>query len=130
MKRSHIMGNGETERMSDLKTPGEFAYDSWCRNAGVKTKTPYERAQDNAMGNLFTDLMNNHALPGYFRYGTVRVYRDNPIPFVHRMWNCLDRFQKDGNIEHLVDVANWARIAFHYTGHPKRHYNVAKKRRD
>jgi hypothetical protein len=113
-----------------MKTAGELCYESWCQNAGVTPKTPYERAKDNAMGPLFTDLMNSHMIQGYFRYGSVRTYRDNPIYFLGKIIESMGAFDKDGNIEHFVDIANWARIAFHYTDHPNKHYTVAKKRRE
>ena len=113
-----------------MKTPGEFAYESWCRNAGVKPKGIIERARDNSIGTLFVDLMNEHTVQGYFRYGTVRTYRDHPISFVTKVMECLKLYDNDGNIEHFVDIANWARIAFHYDRHPRRHYDTATKERD
>jgi len=82
------------------------------------------------MGDMFIDLMNNHMLAGYFRYGSVRIYRDNPVNFLMRMLVCIDLYNDDGNIEHFVDIANWARIAFHYDRHPYRHYATEDKPRD
>ena len=111
------------------KTPGEFAYESWCRNAGVEVLSPMERAKRNNFVDPFFELMKEHCIQGYFRYGTVRTYRERPTDFVARIRNSCDLFEKDGNIEHFIDIANWASFGFHYTDHPKRHYAVADKKR-
>ena len=114
--------------MEDAK---DFAYDSWCRNAGVEPLTPYERALGNQRHlERFIRIMREHTVQGFFRYGSMASYRDNPDDFLAHIMERVFQFEKDGNIEHFVDIANWAAIGFVYTGHPLKHYQPHNKQRD
>ena len=113
-----------------MKSAKEFAYDSWCRNNGVEPLTPYERSLGNQKHlERFIRLMREHTVQGFFRYGSMATYRDKPIDFMEEIVACLYNFDNDGNIEHLIDIANWAGIAFLYTDHPKKHYSPDNKKR-
>ena len=108
----------------------DFCYDSWCKNNGVKPLTHIEKAMGNQKHlERFLRLMREHTVQGFYRYGSMQVYRDNPIDFVYKIQVCLTLFQSTGNIEHFVDIANWAGMAFLYAEHPRRHYETHDKKR-
>lgn len=107
-----------------------FAYDSWCRNNGIEPLTAIERALGNQKHlERFIRLMREHTVQGWFRYGSMQVYRDNPISFSNKIIECLCAFDDDGNIEHFVDIANYAGMAFLYAPHVLRHYECHDKKR-
>ncbi len=109
----------------------DFAYDAWCRNNGVEPLTTMERALGNQRHlERFIRLMREHTVAGWFRHGSMQVYRDEPIDFVGKICKCLHDFEADGNIEHFVDIGNYAGMAFLYAPHPKRHYEVHDKKRE
>jgi len=67
---------------------------------------------------------------GYFRYGSVQKYRGSTIDFIDNIFTCINDYYATGNIEHLIDVANWAGIAFVYDNHYNKHYTVTNKERE
>ena len=106
-------------------TPEQFAYDAWCRNNGVEPLTPIERAMGNQKHlERFIRLMREHTVQGWFRYGDMQKYRDQPVDCIEKIMECIHNFALDGNIEHFVDIGNWAGIAFLYQRHPLRHYET------
>jgi hypothetical protein len=113
-----------------MKTTTEFAYDSWCRNNGVKPLTCMEKAMGNQKHiERFIRLMREHTVQGWFRYGSMQSYRDNPPDFVQIIQKTLFLYETSGNIEHLIDIANWAGMCFLYAKHPLRHYEPHEKKR-
>ena len=108
----------------------DFLYDSWCRNNGVEPLTMMERAMGNGkhVERVFR-LAREHMTMGYFRYGSCQVYRDEPIDFSEKIIAATVNFEMDGNVEHYLDVINYAAMAFLYTDHPKRHYTCFDKKR-
>ena len=110
------------------KQPKDFAYDAWCKNNGVEPLTIMERALGNGkhIERVFR-LAREHTIQGFFRYGSMQAYRDNPIDFVQKIDDCIMFFEEDGNIEHFLDIINWAAIGFVYTDHPKKHYECHNK---
>ena len=108
----------------------DHCYDLWCRNNGVEPLTPIERALGNQRHlERFRRLMCHHMTQGHFRYGSCQIYRDNPVNFSSKICESLSMFRADGNVEHFVDIANWAGMAFLYTDHPLKHYECHDKKR-
>jgi len=108
-----------------MKTEQQFAYDAWCKNHGVEPLTAMERALGNQKHlERFIRLMREHTVQGWFRYGSMQQYRDNPVDCLQKIRESLIAFEHDGNIEHFVDVGNWAGMAFLYQRHLNRHYEV------
>ena len=71
----------------------------------------------------FEGLMRNRLVMGAFRYGTFleQKYRrhDNPASILQH----CEQYQKTGNAEHLVDIANLALVEFVLPSHPYFHFD-------
>lgn len=72
----------------------------------------------------FMTLMINRITIGHFRYGA----KDPPVlknlDYVTSIATRLSKYRKDGNIEHLVDIANIAMLEFYESNHSKKHFKA------
>jgi hypothetical protein len=72
----------------------------------------------------FENLMRNRLIMGAIRYGKLG---DKNKPQYDRIQSCKDRldaYEKTGNTEHLVDVANLALLTFVEDDHPEKHFHA------
>lgn len=72
----------------------------------------------------FMRLMINRITFGRYRHGK----KDAPVRIdynhVHSIKERIIKYQKDGNLEHLVDVANLCMLEFELGKHPRRHFKA------
>lgn len=70
----------------------------------------------------FENFMRNRLLMGRFRYGSMgsKPGYDNIGSAMRR----LVLYQRTGNLEHLVDVANLCMVEFVHSEHPLRHFEA------
>lgn len=73
----------------------------------------------------FESWMRNRLLVGRFRYGRMDRADDTGYDRVGSMQRRLSAYLLDGNIEHLVDVANLAMMEARHGDHPRRHFAAA-----
>ena len=70
----------------------------------------------------FEELQRHRMVQGAFRYGRLNTAGkkqwDRPRDMIKR----LQKYSEDGNLEHLVDVANLCLLEFEEGLHPKRHF--------
>jgi hypothetical protein len=71
----------------------------------------------------FEILRRNRMIMGYYRYGVLG--RQGSIDRTGYIIKKATLFQKDGNLEHLVDIANVAMAAFKERQHPNAHFRSA-----
>ncbi len=69
----------------------------------------------------FEDLCRNRMAFGSFRYGNYKK-RTKPMGYVDNIKLRIARYEKDGNTEWLLDVANLAMIEFEIGEHPNKHF--------
>ncbi len=72
----------------------------------------------------FEQLMRNRLIMGSFRYQPFEEKRqtfdyDCATEAILR----IERYQNDGNTEHLVDAANMCLLEFEFGNHPKKHFS-------
>ena len=72
----------------------------------------------------FECLMRNRLLMGRFRYGKMGGPAKGKFDHVASMIQRLRLYQKTGNLEHLVDVANIALVKFVAPNHPHAHFDA------
>lgn len=77
------------------------------------------------VSNRFIDLMTNRMVLGTFRYGKWQDNKKNKVNYdrVGSMKKRLEAFEKTGNSEYLVDIANLAMIEFEISDHPNLHFS-------
>jgi hypothetical protein len=68
----------------------------------------------------FMSLMFNRIMFGHLRYGEMK--HNKKYDYIKSAKMKLDLFLGDGNLEHLVDAANYCLIEFRIGQHPKRHF--------
>ena len=91
------------------------------KNAG----TPLEILDSNFSWR-FIVLMANRMIFGHFRYGTTIGERVKGP----KVWNVkaiekhLAAYKRAGNVEHLVDIGNYAMVEFENPSHPRHHFKA------
>ena len=77
------------------------------------------------MSQRFIELMTNRVVMGTVRYGDWRTGNDGrKFDRVGSIRKRLDEFDRTGNTELMVDIANLAMIEFEITDHPLRHFSA------
>ena len=67
--------------------------------------------------------MRNRLLMGRFRYEPMDDPTKGDYGYPKDMIRRIREYELDGNLEHLVDVANEAMIEFKHSRHPKKHFS-------
>lgn len=84
----------------------------------------YETMRRIALQDNFCELMDDRILMGYMRYmQRERATGVSKYSDIYRMLGCIDQYARTGNLEYLVDAANFLRLEFRRSQHPKKHYH-------
>lgn len=67
----------------------------------------------------FVQKMANRLAQGHCRYGPP----DNRKQYLDRLVLEVKAYRRNGNIEHLINAANYAHLEAYAPQHPKSHYN-------
>lgn len=70
----------------------------------------------------FESLMRQRLLMGAFRYGLMKNKREQGYDLIKNIRVRLATYEKTGNLEQLVDIANLALLEFEHTRHPTAHF--------
>jgi hypothetical protein len=100
-----------------MTTGRELLDDLWRRLAGLDLPEGIEgmtRTQllQETWSARFERLMRNRLLVGAYRYGKFGPKQAAAYNMVPSIKKRLDTFEHDGNLEHLVDVANLCMLIF------------------
>lgn len=106
-----------------------FINNLWRWKCGLpeteEVKMDVEKLRVSQMSGKFIELMENRMILGTMRYGRWQENRDKGVKYnrVASIRKRLDLFEKTGNTEYLVDVANLAMIEFEISDHPNKHFS-------
>ncbi len=100
-----------------MLTGRELLDDLWRRLAGLDLPEGIEgmgktRLVQESWSTRFERLMRNRLLMGCYRYGRFGPRQAAAYDMVPSIKKRLDTFKEDGNLEHLVDVANLCMLIF------------------
>jgi hypothetical protein len=104
-----------------------FAMNAWRRMCGMKediptpTLTTYEDSDKN-WSETFIKLMKNRMKMGAFRYGVMKTPGRPKYDTISSIRKRLNNYEKSGNQENLVDIANICMTEFAENWHPKAHF--------
>ena len=73
----------------------------------------------------FEELQKKAMIMSFYKYGAMsknHSKEDNHMDAVANLKKRLEMYEKTGNTEFLVDVANFAMIEFKYPHHPEAHF--------
>ena len=79
---------------------------------------------------LFMQKMMNGMGMSFFKYGPVRDNYPDPVDAVASLENALVGYKRTGNLDFLVDVANYAMIEHMRPSHDDAHTKAADTGRD
>ena len=107
----------------------DFLRNAWREMCGLDPVIPkptpsIESLKQTEWSPLFEKLMRNRMVMGAFRYG---LLNDKNKPQYDRIKSArakLDKYEKTGNLECLVDVANNCQLEFEEGIHPNRHFHA------
>lgn len=112
-------------------TNRHFVDNLWRWKCGMEEleETPFEPVDidelaKSQMSSRFVQLMTNRMVLGTLRYGRWQDNKNNGVKYdrVGSIRKRLDLFEKTGNSEYLVDIANFAMIEFEVSDHPNLHF--------
>jgi hypothetical protein len=113
-------------------TNRHFIDNLWRWKCGMEEleETPFEPVNitelaKTQMSSRFVELMTNRMVLGTLRYGRWQDNKKNGVKYdrVGAIRKRLDLFEKTGNSEYLVDIANFAMIEFEISDHPNLHFS-------
>jgi hypothetical protein len=112
-----------------MKTSEEYLMDLWRRTCDYdlhhenRGKMPtYSVLKKSEWSEEFERGMRYRLIIGAFRYGRLREPNKPQYDRVSDIKNRIVRYEKDGNLEHLIDIANICLCEFVEGDHPKRHF--------
>lgn len=72
----------------------------------------------------FIQKMRNRIVVSHYKYGWMRDTYPEIGDAIASLKERLELYEKTGNLEHLIDVANFAMIEFMLPRHPKAHFEA------
>jgi hypothetical protein len=87
-----------------------------------KSAPSVEEIANHKFKDEFVKLMRNRMIMGFFRYGYNDPKKIKTYDFILSVKQRIERYEKDGNLEHLVDAANILRMEFEMPHHPNAHF--------
>jgi hypothetical protein len=112
-----------------MKTVTEHIRDSLLKSANAKEAIGTARLLEQ-LRNIpgledFTILMRNRMVMGAFRYGDhVKVKPGTHFCLIGSLRKKLEKYEETGNIEFLVDAANYCFLEFEHGTHENRHFSA------
>ena len=88
-------------------------------------KPSLESLMKTEWSNTFEQLMRNRLIMGAIRYDLLHVPGKHKYDRINSIRDRLDLFDKDGNAEHLVDIANLCLLEFEEPNHTNFHFDAA-----
>jgi hypothetical protein len=114
--------------MSEWKRINDHIREHTLRRAGIRetvvapTAPPHDELLRTQWCGEFERLMRNRLVMGFFRYGDIRKNNTTTDAKIASMKKRLTLYEGNGNLEHLVDIANIALVEFMHSTHPKKHF--------
>ena len=73
----------------------------------------------------FDELRKNRVEVSYYKYGPAsKNFGEHLVNALETMKMCVEKYEKTGNTEYLVDAANYLMFEFTYPKHPNAHFKA------
>lgn len=104
-----------------------FLDDLWRWKCGLPEgeREDYDSRLKTEWSTEFEYLMRNRLIVGSYRYGLIGADGKPKYDRLKAIRTRLDDYEKGGNLERLVDVANLCLLEFCETDHPLKHFRSA-----
>lgn len=108
-------------------TCADFMMNLWRWKCGMseneKTNIDLDELRKTEWSSEFENLMRNRLVMGAFRYGKLKPLQGSKYDRVMAIMRRAELYSETGNLEYLVDCANFALCEFVEGNHPKRHFS-------
>lgn len=89
----------------------------------------YEQLMARETADGFADMMNRRMVMGALRYSRegkkeTQSRWDVPFAYIEEAARRVRCYEATGNLEHLVDAANFLRLEFRKSRHPRKHFKA------
>lgn len=71
----------------------------------------------------FLQGMSDRMAVSFEKYGSIALAYPDDVDAIASLKTRLERYEEDGNLEWLMDIANFAMIEFMLPRHPQAHYD-------
>jgi len=97
-----------------------------------KPKYDFKELERTEWSPKFEQLMRNRLLMGALRYGTMEEKRKRVVlwDLIGAIEKKLEHYKETGNLEYMVDIANYCLLEFEFGSHPKRHFAALDNHHD
>ncbi len=86
----------------------------------------FEELKARECGDGFCEMMDNRIVMGHLRYGAMS--RTKPLFYdLKKARERLSAYGSTGNLELLVDAANYCRCEFRRSAHPNKHFRAVDR---
>lgn len=116
------------------QTNTEYLRDRLLTQAGLAEIKParyahmsYEDIQSQECDDGFADLMDNRLIMGFLRYGPRDAVDWPALSDYHKALDRLEQYRQTGNLEYLVDAANFCRLEFGRSKHRHSHFHAVDR---
>lgn len=83
----------------------------------------YETILKTEYNEKFDELRKNRVVTSFHKYGPIAInYEKGLTDGIGCLKLCLDKYEKTGNTEYLVDAANYAMFEYMYPQHKNAHF--------
>lgn len=89
-----------------------------------RTDDSYEMILKRDFSEDFVQKMRNRIVVSHYKYGWMRDSYPELADAIASLEERLELFKKTGNLEHLIDVANFAMIEYMYPKHANAHFRA------
>lgn len=73
----------------------------------------------------FDELRKNRVQTSFYKYGPAKKnFSTGNVQAIPTMQLCIDKYQKTGNTEYLLDAANYLMFEFMWPQHSKAHFRA------
>lgn len=73
----------------------------------------------------FDELRKNRVKTSYHKYGTAKInFGERLVEAIPTLQLCIDKYNRTGNTEYLLDAANYAMFEFMYPQHKDAHFRA------
>jgi len=119
--------NSLFRRKLNMKRVLDYIRDSMYKKKGLflpNSHKPLAKLRKIQWNTLFEKMCRNRLLIGAYRYGELHTESSKSCVSVEDIKKRLDLYTETGNLEYLVDVANYAMLEFTYSKHKNVHFKA------
>jgi hypothetical protein len=108
-----------------------FLNNLWRRSVGLpevsieKVPSLESLRESERFSPVIYQLMHNRLIMGRFRYGGVKGDVNKQYDRIGSIKKRIEKYEENGNLETLIDIANLVLLEYMHSDHPLRHWSAS-----